>query len=215
MNVAIPSWMVWSAPNLHSGIDVEEIFLRVKKYVRGVPTAGMGDSEARDGPPPFDEPFEGADVEQRVYGALLGTRSPTGVSAIAERAACDPKTARKYLEWFAELGVATRHEGRPVTYERNDAYLEWRRIDRLATEHSLDELQERVTELAERIGAYERRYDTNRPGEVDALAAAEGTDCPIDEVYADLNDWATARVEREHHERARRRLADTTERVHG
>jgi hypothetical protein len=50
---------------------------------------------------------------------------------------------------------------------------------------------------------------------VDALAAAEGTDCPIDEVYADLNDWATARVEREHHERARRRLADTTERVHG
>lgn len=167
-----------------------------------------------DGPPSFDDAFAGTDVEQRVFGTVLQVRSPTGASAIAERADCDPKTARKYLDWFAELGIVTRHGGRPTTYERNDAYFEWRRIDRLAREHSQDELQQRVSDLSERIRAYERRYDAPGPDAVDAVAEAAARESEtIDDVYRDLSDWETARHERRLHERARRQRAGSTEPV--
>ena len=165
--------------------------------------------ESSSGPPSFDEPFAAEDVEQRVYGTLLGMRDPTRATEIAERSDCDPKTARKYLEWFADLGIATRHEGRPVTYERNDAYFEWRRVNDLVATHSAEEIRERVAALSERIETYEREYDADHPQKVDALAV-EGD---INEVYADLNDWTTALRDRRLHERARQQLPDAGGRV--
>lgn len=169
----------------------------------------MSGTDAPDGPPSFEEPFGGDDVEQRVYGTVLQTRDPTTASAIAERADCDPKTARKYLGWFADLGIVVRHDGRPVTYERNDAYFEWRRVDHLAAANSVEELQERVRELTARISAYEETYDAASPAAVDAVTAA-GDERPIDDVYRDLADWATAREERERYERARQQRAGRT-----
>ncbi|QKY18904.1 sugar-specific transcriptional regulator TrmB [Halolamina sp. CBA1230] len=165
----------------------------------------MAGTDGADGPPPFDEPFTGDDVEQRVYGTILQTREPTAASAIADAADCDPKTARKYLEWFDDLGIVTRHDGRPVTYERNDSYFEWRRINQLAAEYTVEELQARVRELTTRIDEYEATYDARSPAAVDAVAAAE--ERPIDDVYEDLADWATAREERERYERARQQHA--------
>ncbi len=158
-------------------------------------------------PPRLDDAFDN-DGEQRVYGTVLQTREPTTAGAIADRADCGPKTARKYLEWFAELGIVTRHQGQPITYERNDAYFEWRRVDRLATEHSVEELVGRVQELTERIARYEREYDAERPSGVDAVAAADRRDRTVDDVYGDLADWATALRDRDRHERARQRRAD-------
>jgi predicted transcriptional regulator len=174
----------------------------------------MAESSDRDGLPSFDDPFDDGDVEQRVYGVVLRTREPTGASTIAERADCDPKTARKYLRWFVELGIVTEHEGHPRTYERNDAYFEWRRVDRLAAEHSVEELGRRVSELTERIRGYEAEYGAPMPEAVDALdAAAAGRD--VDEVYADLGDWATARRERRLYERARQQRTGTPEQASG
>ncbi|MEM4781740.1 MAG: transcriptional regulator [Halalkalicoccus sp.] len=164
------------------------------------------------GPPAFDAPFEGEDVEQRIYGVVLRTRTPTSAAAIAEEAECDPKTARKYLAWFADLGVVTAHEGRPRTYERNEAYFEWRRVNELASTRSIGELRRRVSELSERIDAYRDRYGAETPGEVDAL---ERDDSDVDGVYEDLADWATALGERRLSERARRQLSDSTARTHG
>lgn len=170
----------------------------------------MSNPESADGPPGFEDPFRGDDVEQRIYGTVLQTRAPTTASAIADRADCDPKTARKYLGWFGELGIVTRHDGHPATYERNDAYFEWRRSNQLAADHSVDELQQRVQELTARITDYEATYDAATPAEVDAVAAAEtDADRTIDEVYSDLADWTTARQERERYERARRQRAST------
>lgn len=164
----------------------------------------MADPESSDGPPPFEDTFRGEDVEQRIYGTVLQTREPTTANAIAERAECDPKTARKYLEWFANLGIVTKHDGYPVTYERNDAYFEWRRVDKLASENSPEELQERVQELTSRITEYEATYSAQMPAQVDAIAVAEANDeRTIDDVYSDMTDWATAREERERYERAR------------
>jgi predicted transcriptional regulator len=176
----------------------------------------MADQETTEGPPPFDKPFEDADVEQRIYGTVLGLRSPTAASVIAEEVGCDPKTARKYLSWFTDLGIVVRHDGRPTTYERNDAYFEWRRVNRLATEHSVDELQQRVSTLSETIREYEEAYDTTGPEQVNALEVAAMMDeKSIDEVYRELGDWATARQERRLTERARQQRTASTEQASG
>ena len=164
----------------------------------------MSKTDAADGPPPFEDAFASEDVEQRIYGTILQTREPTTASAIADAANCDPKTARKYLGWFDDLGIVTRHDGHPATYERNDAYFEWRRIDQFAADHSVEELQERARELTTRITEYEEAYDAASPAAVDAVAVAEGSDeRTIDDVYGDLSDWATAHEERDRYERAR------------
>jgi len=133
----------------------------------------MSDPESMDGPPPFEDPFDGDDVEQRIYGTILQTREPTTASAVAERAECDSKTARKYLDWFTDLGIVTRHDGHPATFERNDAYFEWRRIDQLATENSLEDIRERVRELSARIADYESKFETESPEALDAVAVAD------------------------------------------
>jgi len=168
----------------------------------------MANSDSSNEPPSFEDPFAGDDVEQRIYGTMLQTRSPTSASVIAERVECDPKTARKYLGWFADLGIVTRHDGRPATYERNDAYFEWRRVNQLAAAHSLEELRERIRALTVTIETYEQTYDATAPGEVDALAAAEmDEERTIDDTYGDLADWQSARDERTRLERARQQRA--------
>jgi predicted transcriptional regulator len=170
----------------------------------------MSGTDHRDGSPSFEEAFSGDDVEQRIYGTVLQTREPTTASAIAEQVECDPKTARKYLRWFADLGVVTHRDGHPATYERNDAYFEWRRSNRLAANHSIDTLQNRVRELTARITEYEDAYDAASPDEVDAVAVAKASDeLTIDDVYGDLADWETAREERERYERARQQRMGT------
>lgn len=172
----------------------------------------MVDSESTDGPPSFEDTFSGDDVEQRIYGTILQTREPVTASTIADHVDCDPKTARKYLSWFGDLGIVTRHEGHPATYERNDAYFEWRRINQLAANHSLEELQQRASELSAKIATYEDDYDAATPAAVDALTIVEPLDNQsIDDVYSDLADWLTARHERERYERARQQRAGSSE----
>lgn len=168
----------------------------------------MADPDTENGPPPFEAVFSGDDIEQQIYGSILQTREPSTAGTIAERVECDSKTARKYLNWFAELGVVTHHDGHPSTYERNDAYFEWRRVNQIVSEHSLEELQQRVRELTETISTYERRYDAPVPAAVDAVTAADTV--TIDEVYSDLGDWATARQERRRYERARQQRTGAT-----
>lgn len=170
----------------------------------------MSPESSQDGPPPFEDAFSHDDVEQRIYGTILQTRKPVTASAVAERVECDPKTARKYLTWFANLGIVTQHDGHPATYERNEAYFEWRRVNRLAAAHSVEELQERVRELTSRIVDYEDAYDAETPADVDAVTLAEASDeRTIDDVYRDLGDWVTAQKERDRYERARRQRVGT------
>ncbi|WP_254864136.1 DUF7342 family protein [Halovivax gelatinilyticus] len=167
----------------------------------------MTDDSRSDGPPPFSRPFEGEDTKQRVYGATLHAREPTTVAEIAERADCSEESARTHLSFYATLGIVVRHEGRPVRYERNDDYFEWRRVDELAREKSIDELQSRVLELTARIEAYRDDYGVDSPAEVDVLAVDTAQ---IDDVYAELGEWVTLVEERRLHERARRKAADST-----
>jgi DNA-binding transcriptional regulator GbsR (MarR family) len=164
-------------------------------------------TDAPDGPPPFERPFEGEDTKQRVYGAVLHARAPMTAAELAERARCSAESARTHLSFYAELGIVIKHEGRPVRYERNDEYFEWRRVNELARENTVKELQARVSELTERIESYRDEYDADSPAKVDVL---EFDAERIDDVYVDLGDWATAIEERELHERARRKVAGST-----
>jgi DNA-binding transcriptional regulator GbsR (MarR family) len=171
----------------------------------------MADTTHGDDPPPFDRPFEGEDTKQRVYGAVLHAREPMTAAEIADRADCSEESARTHLSFYGDLGIVIRHEGRPVRYERNDDYFEWRRVNELAREHSVDELQTRVSELTDQIEAYRDEYGVDSPAEVDVL---ECDAARVDDVYEDLGDWATAIEERQLHERARRKAAGSTAPLH-
>ena len=170
------------------------------------------DDARRGGPPPFDRPFEGEDTKQRVFGSILHIREPTTVPEIAERADCSEESARTHLSFYADLGIVVRHEGRPVRYERNTDYFEWRRVNELARENTVDELRVRVSELTDRIESYRDEYDADSPAGVDVL---DFDAAQIDDVYVDLGDWATAIEERRLHERARKKAAGSTAQSHG
>lgn len=143
---------------------------------------------------------------EKIYDVALQLREPLRVADIADRAGVTPETARKYLRFLTELGVVKKASDDPATYERNDAYFEWRRIERLRTEHT-EELQARARGLTARIADYEAAYDASTPAAVDAVTVAEASDDrTIDDVYSDLGDWATALEERKLTERARERL---------
>lgn len=171
----------------------------------------MPDPDGSDGPPPFEDLFASDDVQQRVYDTILQAREPTSVEAIADTADCDPETAQEHLTRFTELRIVTRYDGDPITYERNDAYFDWRRVNELVATHSGAELRDRVRDLATRISKYEERYDAASPAAVDAFAVAEASERSIDEVCVDLGDWATAQERRDLCERALRQATDDRE----
>jgi len=102
------------------------------------------------------------------------------------------------------LGIVTRNNDHSATYERDDAYFEWRRINHLAANHSIEELQDRVRKLTTRITEYAEAYDAASPAAVKAVAAAGSSERRIiDDMYSDLANWAVAREERDRYERAR------------
>lgn len=164
------------------------------------------------GPPEFDQPFENEDTKQRVYGAVLHAREPMTAAEVADRAECSAASARTHLAFYADLGIVVRHEGRPVRYERNDDYFEWRRVNELARTQSLEELQTVVSELTERIETYRERYNAESPADVDVLEVETGD---VDDIYADLGEWATNIEERRLHERARRKVTESRAPSHG
>lgn len=165
---------------------------------------GMADDAYADGPPPFENPFDGEDEKRRVYGAVLHAREPMTVSELANRADCSAESTRSLLSFYAELGIVNRHEGRPVRYERNDEYFEWRRVNTLVQEHTIDELESKVSELTDRVEEYRDQYDADSPTAVNVF---EFDEAHVDDVYGELGNWATAIEDLRLHERARAKMA--------
>lgn len=164
-------------------------------------------SDSGQGPPPLDRAFGDDSARERLYSVLVQTRDAAPAAELAERADCHPDTARKYLDWFAQLGIAVRFEGRPTTYERNEAYFEWRYVSELASHHTLEELRSHLESTQERIRVFREQYDADDPSLVDAREAAEDP-TSLDEVWSDLATWASVEEELRLHERARQRLTE-------
>jgi predicted ArsR family transcriptional regulator len=138
----------------------------------------------------FSTDLDAEPADERVYRVALQLYDPTGVSEIAERAACAPDTARRHLKRLADIGVVERVSESPLTFVRNESYFEWRLRNRLEA-LSRDELQERLAELTDRESAFRERFDAESPTDVDAFDHAAYDD--IETVWLALREWHTVR----------------------
>ena len=147
-----------------------------------------------DGPPGLAEEWErqteAQSTRERVYAVALQLYTPTRVAEVAERAAVSKETAREYLRWFAEIGMVTRDGESPEQFSRNEAYFEWRRIQRLQAKPP-EELERQLERLTATEREYRDRYDADGPGDVDALEHADYAD--LESVWRDLREWRTVR----------------------
>ena len=138
-----------------------------------------------------DSLLKGGPIRERLLDIVVGLRTPTKVSTIAERADCDTETARDYLEWFDEMGLVHRHDGRPVRYRRNDAYFQWRRIDRIREEYSEREIVDALEHTLEQIEAYRAQFDATHPDEVSLVDATREQDLSTEAAWEALSEWET------------------------
>lgn len=150
------------------------------------------------GPPAEDtaerltERLESAPTDERVYRVALELTEPTTVSGVANRAGCSKNAARRHLKRLADIGLLTRVRENPDTYERNESYFRWRRLNRLA-ELSEDEYNERLRALLSEHESYKDKYDVADPNELDPLNYDDFGDA--ERVWLDINDWKAVRKE--------------------
>lgn len=148
-----------------------------------------------ESPPDLDELespdslLKGGPIRERLLDIITGLRTPTKVATIADHADCDTETARDYLEWFNEMGMVHRHEGRPVRYERNDAYFQWRRIDRIRDEYTDQEIVEALSDAIKQIEDYREQFDADDPNEVSLVEVSR--EMTTEEAWETLSEWET------------------------
>ncbi|GAA0550612.1 hypothetical protein ABNG02_04850 [Halorubrum ejinorense] len=138
------------------------------------------DTLLRDGP-----------IRERLLDVVVGVRTPTKVSTIAKRADCGTETARDYLAWFDEMGMVHRHNGRPVRYERNDAYFQWRRIDQIREEYSEQEIVDALDDTLNQIEDYRAQFDATHPDEVSLVDATQEQNLSTEVAWEALSEWET------------------------
>ena len=138
-----------------------------------------------------DSLLKGGPIRERLLDVVVGLRTPTKVSTIAEKADCDTETARDYLEWFDEMGMVHRHDGRPVRYERNDSYFQWRRIDQIREEYSKQEIVEALVDTLEQIDDYRAQFDAEHPNEVSLVDVAREQNMSTEAAWEALSEWET------------------------
>ncbi len=143
-------------------------------------------------------------IRERLLDVVIGLRTPTKVSTIADRADCDTETARDYLEWFDEMGMVQRHDGRPVRYERNDAYFQWRRIDRIREEYSEQEIVDALGDTLEQIEDYRTQFDATHPDEVSLVDTTQEQNLSTEAAWEALSEWETLKQRAELLDAARR-----------
>ncbi|WP_152040825.1 DUF7342 family protein [Salinigranum salinum] len=158
----------------------------------------MNASDDERGPPSSDfskdlvERLDNAPADERVYRTALELYTPTRVVEVAERADCSKNSARRHLRRLADIGVLTRMTENPETFERNESYFEWRRLNRLS-ELDDDEYRDRLGELLSEDEAYRETYGVETPDEIDPLEYGGYGDA--ENVWLDLNNWAAIRRE--------------------
>mgnify|MGYP006292843165 FL=1 len=107
---------------------------------------------------------------QRVYDVISGTNEYATASEIGERADCSTAGARDALSQLVEMGIAETQGERPSEYRRNNSYFRWKRIERLAREHTPSELREELDALLEEDESLQERFGVPGP---DAVSPAE------------------------------------------
>ena len=157
------------------------------------------DADERRGMPDFDalippeELVSGDRTREDFFDAVLELDSPSTASEVADLAGHGVDAAREYLEWFERMGVVTRVTDAPATYERNQEYLNWRRVQRLRSEFDDDELLTFLEDAVEENESFVERFDAETPDAIAVTAHAAGTDRSVEAVWRDVSAWKTTR----------------------
>jgi len=158
----------------------------------------MAEHDASDEPPDMPGSFADSWAEsvadrstkERVYEVVTGLTEPTSVTEIADRANCSPGGARTNLKWLASMGVVDQTSSDPVLYERNEAYFEFLRVDRLTKEYTETELESLLDEHETRL---EELTDELDGGDVDARLLSEVPFDELEDTYDRLSEIRTLR----------------------
>lgn len=157
------------------------------------------DDEEREERPDFDAlvPPEalvrGERTRDDFFDAVLGLHTPATAADVADRAGHGVDAAREYLEWFERMGIVTRVTDSPATYERNQEYLNWRRVQRLREQYDEDELLEFLKTAAERDDSFAETFGVDAPDDVAITAHASDVDRSVESVWEDVSTWKTVR----------------------
>lgn len=127
------------------------------------------------------------------FDVVLGLDSPATVDEVADLADHGPDAAREYLEWFERMGIVTQVTDSPATYERNQRYLAWRRVQRLRDRYATDELLDFLETETERDRSYADEFDVQSPDAVSIAAYVSETDRSVESVWEDVSAWKTTR----------------------
>lgn len=127
------------------------------------------------------------------FDAVLALDSPATANDVAEIAGHGVDAAREYLDWFERMGIVTRVTESPATYERNQEYLTWRRVQKLRQEYDPGELLDLLKAASERAETLEREFDVDSPDDVSIARRASETGRSIEDVWHRLCAWRTAR----------------------
>lgn len=154
--------------------------------------------ERRDAPDfddlvPPEELVSGDRTRDDFFDAVLGLDSPATTSEVADRAGHGVDAAREYLEWFERMGIVTRVTDSPVTYERNQAYLNWRRVQQLRNRYADDELLAFLDDAAERDESFAEAFGVSSPDAVAITTYAADADRSVEAVWQDVSAWKTTR----------------------
>ena len=145
---------------------------------------------------------------QRVYDVITGVTEYTGASAIADRADCSTDGARDALAQLAEMGIVDRRGSRPAEYRRNESYFQWKRVERLADEHTHAELRERLDQLLEEDADFQQSFGVPAPDSVDVARIEDGEHAAVHDRLESLSRWRTVRHDIALLQRAISRAAD-------
>lgn len=164
----------------------------------------MSDTEE---PPPFEDINHAVREEwkadttpyERIREVISRTYVPTDAESIADQAVTSPKTARKHLNTLADDGFVATEQGDSgaTLYRRSAESLVVEQAAEILSQVSLQELQDRITDLRKQITAYQQEYGVESPEELtvdrtnDLLDEGAFTDESPDEET--IRDWRTTR----------------------
>ena len=145
-----------------------------------------------DGLTPPEEVVRGDRTRDDFFDAVLGLNDPATASEVAERAGHGVDAAREYLDWFERMGIVTKVTDSPATYERNQEYLNWRRVQTLRRQYTTEELLDLLQSESERADALAAEFDAESPTGVSITQYAAASDQSIEAVWEKLSSWETA-----------------------
>lgn len=117
----------------------------------------------------YRETKENRSALEKVSKLVPNLTEETTVATVAADADVSKETARKYLQHFEDWNVVIRTGDDPETFVRNDAYFGWLRVDTLRREHSVDELQETLSDLAAEDERFADEFGVESPEAVSLL----------------------------------------------